>query len=403
MAGAKKSTNTSFVSTSRRKRNRMKNSATPAEEEKSEASPSLRPFGPVKDDWLVAGWSLALKALLLLFGLSVVRAIENRPVGPGLLEMWKRWDVLQYFDIAEHGYTPGAHLVVHPLYPWLIRIGTWVTGNAHVSGLLLSTTALVIAVICFRRLVCLDYGPTIALRAVWFLLIFPTAYFLHAAYAESLFLALILGALLAARRLRWWQAGLLGGLAAITRATGIGILLVLACEAFLQWRESRKWKWEWLWLLAIPLCYAVYLSINLHVAGNALAFVEARRQFFRASPDWPWVGIIHLVRDFQRSPNQSEIVSIQELFFVGLSLVGTAISWVRLRPSYALWMTFNWAAFACQTFILSAPRYVIALFPLFILFAIWGQNRFWNALITAWSLLYLGLFVTLFVRGWWAF
>ena len=40
---------------------------------------------------------------------------------------------------------------------------------------------------------------------------------------------------------------------------------------------------------------------------------------------------------------------------------------------------------------------------LFILFGLVARNRFWNAVITVWSLLYLGLFASLFVRGWWAF
>ena len=44
-----------------------------------------------------------------------------------------------------------------------------------------------------------------------FLLIFPTAYFLHIGYTESLFLALVLGSFLAARTDRWWLAGLSAG------------------------------------------------------------------------------------------------------------------------------------------------------------------------------------------------
>ena len=52
----------------------------------------------------------------------------------------------------------------------------------------------------------------VAMRAAWFLLIFPTAYFLHIGYTESLFLALVLGSFLAARtdreRLRPAPAGI---------------------------------------------------------------------------------------------------------------------------------------------------------------------------------------------------
>jgi hypothetical protein len=66
-------------------------------------------------------------------------------------------------------------------------------------------------------------------------------------------------------------------------------------------------------------------------------------------------------------------------------------------------MTGNWLLFTSVTFIESTPRYTLTLFPIFILFALVAANRFWNAVITVWSLLFLALFAGLFVRGWWAF
>jgi hypothetical protein len=52
----------------------------------------------------------------------------------------------------------------------------------------------------------------------------------------------------------------------------------------------------------------------------------------------------------------------------------------------------------------AVPRYTLTLFPMFILLAFLGEkNRFWNAVITVSSLLYLALFSAMFVRGLWAF
>ncbi len=45
----------------------------------------------------------------------------------------------------------------------------------------------------------LDLDDELASRAVWFLYIYPTAYFLHIGYTEALFLALTLATFLAAR------------------------------------------------------------------------------------------------------------------------------------------------------------------------------------------------------------
>jgi hypothetical protein len=43
------------------------------------------------------------------------------------------------------------------------------------------------------------------------------------------------------------------------------------------------------------------------------------------------------------------------------------------------------------------------MFPIFILFALLGRNRFWVGVLTAWSLLFFALFALLFARGEWAF
>jgi len=47
-------------------------------------------------------------------------------------------------------------------------------------------------------------------------------------------------------------------------------------------------------------------------------------------------------------------------------------------------------------------KHLKTLFPIFILFAQAAKNRLWNSVISVWSLIYLGLFTTLFV-GYWAF
>ena len=92
------------------------------------------------------------------------------------------------------------------------------------------------------RLVRHDETPDVALRSAWFLLIFPTAYFLHIGYTEALFMALVLGSFLAARTERWWLAGVIGGLAALTRINGLVLLLALPVEAATQWYTTPPWS-----------------------------------------------------------------------------------------------------------------------------------------------------------------
>lgn len=358
-----------------------------------------------RPDWVVIGWALVVKGFLFLLGFSAIHLFENKHLKDWreAFTIWSRWDALTFLGIAEHGYRKGNWLMAYPLFPWLIRAINFVTDDYLNAALFVSTVAAVVAAVLFRRLVRLDFPNAIALRAVWFLLIFPTSYFLHVPYTESLFLALTFGCLLCARTERWPQAGVLAALAAMTRANALVLLPTLCIEAAQQWRVQRRWRWQWLAVLGVPLGYCVYLAINHQVGGSAFAFLDVRRNVFRTGPDWPWHGIHQLVGDLHRQPNQAEIVAAHELIFVFIGLICAVVAWVKLRPSYATWITLNWLGFAALSFIQSAPRYSLTLFPMFILFALFARNRLVYAIITLWSVIYLSIFASFFARGWWAF
>ena len=357
------------------------------------------------DEWLVIGWAFAIKFLLFIFGAKAVLVLENKRLPSNIewLRIWRCWDTMYYLDVAKDGYVKPTQLMAYPLYPWLVRALTWVVQDYYFSALILSTVALIFAVIFLRRLVCLDFSGEIAVRAVWFFLIFPTAFFLHIGYTESLFLCLVLGAFLAVRKEKWWLGGVLGALATMTRANGLALLPAFAVEVIQQWRAARTWRWRWLWLAAVPIGFCVYLLINQHVTGHVFGFVGMRREVFHASAAWPWTGIAELYRNLRRTPREAELVGGQELFFILFGFVCAVVSWFKLRPSYATWITVTWLGFSCVTFVQSSPRFSLALFPVFILLALAAQNRVWNALITMWSLLLLGLFASLLARTWWAF
>ena len=97
------------------------------------------------------------------------------------------------------------------------------------------------------------------------------------------------------------------------------------------------------------------------------------------------------------------MVGAQELFFVALGLVCTIISWIKLRPVYAMWMSGSWILSASVNFFRSMPRYTLTMFPMFILFALLGRNGFWAGALTVWSLFVFALFAVLFAHGEWAF
>jgi hypothetical protein len=371
-------------------------------------SPRLRRIVSVlpREDWIVVGWVMAIKILLFLIAVKSYSILWDEYVTSisRWFQIWDQWDFGYYQKIAEFGYSGSdGSLAFYPLFPWLIRLVAYFSGNYLAAGLVVSGIASVAAAILLRRLVALDYAGCVAMQSVWFFLIFPTAYFLHVGYSESLFLALALGCILAARVDRWTLAGLLGGLCWMTRAPGAVLIPTLAVEAARQYWAGRRWNWRWLWIAIVPAGFAIYLLINWHFTGNPFAFIQIRKESFEESFALPLVGIRQAIRAHYPTPSEAEMVGVQELSFVALGFVCTVISWAKLRLTYAIWMTGSWLLFTSVNFLRSVPRYTLTMFPIFILFALLARNRFWRGVLTVWSLLFLALFAILFARGEWAF
>jgi len=183
------------------------------------------------------------------------------------LSSWQQWDAAVYVRIAQFGYQPPFDFAFFPLFPLLISLiahllpGSW---NYLAAGMLLSNAALLGALFIIYQLSGEAAGEQVARRTLLYLCIFPTAFFFFAAYNESLFILLTAGAFLALQRQRWWLAGLLGGLAALTRSTGVLLIIPYLYQLWLVRASFSNWRkiaWGLLPLVCIPFgttLYALY-------------------------------------------------------------------------------------------------------------------------------------------------
>src|ERR1700719_316868 len=167
-----------------------------------------------QDDWLVIGWAMATKVILLAFGVASYQALEDEkvPFGEAWLEIWNQWDTLHFLRLAEFGYSAADKFKAwfYPFYPWCVRFFSYLSGDFLIASFAVSGFALLFAVVILRRLAAAEWDAAIARRTVYFFLIFPTAYVLHIGYTESLFLALVIGSIFAARNQKLWRGGGLG-------------------------------------------------------------------------------------------------------------------------------------------------------------------------------------------------
>lgn len=138
-------------------------------------------------------------------------------------------DTHWYFDIAEHGYRVQegqSNVVFFPLMPLLTSLVEKATGlPVSAAGVLVALLASMAAAIGMARYARTFQDDWLPLAAVLVLLMHPMGVFLHAAYPESLFIALTMGLLLAARRGSIPLVAALSFALALTRPQGLFVPL----------------------------------------------------------------------------------------------------------------------------------------------------------------------------------
>jgi len=376
-----------------------------------------------RTDVELIGATLAIKLAVLLGGIVALWLATGSV--PGLLDPWHRWDAPHYTDIAVFGYMaedPGTlsaagyrqvypgdldlYIVFFPLYPWLVAGLNTVLGAPIVAAFIVSSIASLAVAPMLSRLVAADLGVSIGKWSALLLLIFPTAYFLHIGYTESLFLALAFGSLWLARTDRWVGSGILGGLAALTRVNGLILIPALAVEAYLQWRVHRRLDARWLFAPAlVAVGFGVYLALNLAVYGDAFAFSEIQREHWYKGLSAPWDGIAGILGRLSNPvADTAFMIGGMELLFVGLGLAAVLASAIWLRPTWTAWMAGNWLLIVSTGFVVSTPRYSLVLFALPVFGAIiLDRWRPLGLVLAGMSALAMAYFTWRFATGLWAF
>jgi len=356
--------------------------------------------------WLsLLALALLVKAVLVTLTLIEFGAAPDPLTALG--QAWDKWDARHYVYLATHGYGAVGDarnlIAFFPLYPALIGAVSALGLPARTAALLISNVAGVVAAILLYEVARVDGHEKAAWRAAAFFTVFPTAYFLLVGYTEALFCALTFGSVLAARRQRWLIAGFLGGLAAASRLTGLALLPFLTIELLAARRALRN-----LWQLIVPpllvaLGFITYLLTNLLVLGDPLAFVAVQRDHWAHSLAAPWRGLAGAVNGITwRVPWEKLTVGGGEIAGGIAAYLATALSWLRLRPADAAYATIVTVMVTFLPFWLSIPRYLLGMYPLFLLAG--RITRRWLYLpLAGVSFAALVVFGLAFGRGYWAF
>src|SRR6266487_4960297 len=249
-------------------------------------------------------------------------------------DIWARWDSVFFVRIAEHGYDK-ASAAFGPLYPGLVAaLGRVFFGHYVIAGIVVSLAAALGAFVLLDRIAEERLGADGARRTVLYLAVFPMALFLQAVYSESLYLLLVLAAFVLAERGRFGAAGIVTGLAILTRVTGIALLPALA---LLAWRARGRRRAFGGLALALPVAAAFPLLLWQQV-GHPWAFWNAQDQWHRhlsgAGPlGGIWSAIVHWT-PANVGPQHAIAVNVEDLTALVLFAGLTVIAWRRFGAPY---------------------------------------------------------------------
>lgn len=314
-------------------------------------------------------------------------------------EIHSRWDSNWYQDLVKKGYERKtddtlSNLVFFPLYPLLMKITALFTGgNIILAGWIVSSIFLIGSCALLFKFVEKFHKDSNPLYAVFLLLIFPTAFFLNAVYTESLFLFLSLLVFYFTFEKKYFWAGAIGLLAALTRVTGILLFLPILMQFIIQEGYNfRSLKKSWP-LFFIPLGTALFFAYHWIYFGDPLLFFKIESAWGRSFS----LNADHFVL-FSRASIANFSLDIFYLLF-GIFITGWLLK-LKKYP-YAVYMASTIGVAVATGTLMSIGRYVLVLFPIYIV----GASIKNEIVRYAWiiiSTMLMALNTYLFVNWYWA-
>jgi mannosyltransferase PIG-V len=341
------------------------------------------------------------------------------------------WDSEYYVGIAVGGYDdPKAGTVINPatgntvirnysffpLYPYVMRMFALPLrllglenplAAASLAGVVVAVLGTLAGMLALWDMSRPYFEEEDAYRAVFYALIFPTAFFFAMVYTEGLFIGLAFGALALSKRGHWVWASILGLLAAWTRAHGAALVLPLLLFWLMQikWREPLRPQMTWKWLLRgllalLPL--AGYLLWRFSALGQGwaelqeLVYSRGLMSIGGSIEDWKRAF------DYARSMRSGE----GQIYFAieagSVLLASIASLWlIRRDPAVALFSLAVVLLSIFSGYAQSMARYMLITPALYIFLAHLGKNKTFDRAWTIFSILLLGMEASLFAVDMW--
>ncbi|MBI2971128.1 MAG: hypothetical protein HYY37_01770 [Candidatus Aenigmarchaeota archaeon] len=300
-----------------------------------------------------------------------------------LINPWAQYDAAAYVDIAQRGYNSQfmdgtGNYAWYPFYPLLIRLFSFL--GYYTAAFLIANAASVAAIALLYVLAKEELGGQKAYRTIFFLSMFPAAYFFTAMYTESVFLALSLGAFIAAQRNMFLHAGVLGFLLSLTRMQGVLIFFPLAYMYLrtIDFNYRRIGK-EALFLFLIPFGLLLLLGYHHELTGDPFAqFKTQASEDFHRRISLPWESVLFETRAMANALGwgvQHAFVHFLNISTLALLIFFAYVSYRHLKPEYTIYILTSILLPTMSSTLEAITRFALVIFPVFMAMAVYESKN----------------------------
>ncbi|MDD5147001.1 MAG: hypothetical protein PHV63_00415 [Candidatus Daviesbacteria bacterium] len=326
--------------------------------------------------------------ILFFFGrLSAILFPQSRAAVLNIWDLWNVWDAPHYISIAAHGYqTIGdeANFIVFlPALPLSIFISKLIfQTNYLISGYIAAFIIIMFLAVMLYKLTLLDYPKKTAMLAILMLFIFPTSFFLHIPYSESLLVLLAVAAFYFVRKKYYWRSFLCIGLATATKIAGLALIPAIFLEILIFDRDNFSSKNIFnkasfiFFGSALSLSgFLIYLFINYFFWGDFwyFIFIQKHHWFENFSPFGQ--GLISAYQSlFWRAGMEKIMLGYAQIVAFIFALFMSIYVLFKVRISYGIFMLIDLFFSYSMSFWISMPRHILTLFPMYIALALFSNN-----------------------------
>lgn len=346
--------------------------------------------------YIISIFIIWLLSILVIFYLGFSTLPHSRNFDNNFWQSLGNWDGGHFLGIAEVGYSQKFQYAFFPLYPFTIQILHHITKNFLVAAVLISLVSTFFGLHLLYKLVLLDFDKRKAEKTVLAFLFFPTSFYLLTAYSEGLFFFLAVLTFYFLRKNKLFWATIVASLASATRLVGLAVVAGLLVEVIIRQGLNRK---NWFVLMS-PLGFFIYCFFLYKQTGDPFYFIKAENHWQRVLVA-PGTGFWETISNLSSGGFISSNFSIFLDLIFAVFGVGFAIRAFRFLPSsFAVYGLISIGTPLLTPTLSSMPRFLLVIFPLFILVAS-VKNRFFQQFFQVFSIMLLAIFSVLFITGYW--